>query len=168
MIRVDAGPHPVLAAAPPFPGAEGADGASAPLSYTHAMQLETLDRSSRLSHWMNAFAADEEAFASKAVFVEMRLRQALSSSVTLGVPNTFRCAVVCDAFERVAPMTGRYEGVLGLIWKELVRAISSRSMSSAECVNLGLLVVVQTKGASDDSVVTERCCTHHHLDVIAP
>jgi hypothetical protein len=34
---------------------------------------------------MNAFAADEEAFASKAVFVEMRLRQALSSSVSLGV-----------------------------------------------------------------------------------
>ena len=97
--------------------------ASAPLSYSHTMQLEKLDRSSRLSHWMSAFSADEEAFASKAVFVEMRLRQALSSSITLGVPNTFRCAVVCDAFERVAPMTGRYEGVLVLIWKELVRAI---------------------------------------------
>ena len=25
------------------------------------MKLETLDRSSRLSHWMSAFAADEEA-----------------------------------------------------------------------------------------------------------
>jgi len=49
------------------------------------------------------------------VFVEMRLRQALSSSVTLGVPNVFRTAVVCDAFERVAPMTGRYEGMLVLI-----------------------------------------------------
>ena len=72
-------------------------------------QLDALDRSSRLAHWMNAFAADEEAFASKAVFVEMRLRQALSSSVHLGVPNTFRIAVVCDAFERVAPMTGRCE-----------------------------------------------------------
>lgn len=94
-----------------------------PLPYQHAMQLESLDRASRLSHWMAAFAADEEAFASKAVFVEMRLRQALSSSVALGVPNTFRTAVVCDAFERVAPMTGRYEGVLVLIWKELVRAI---------------------------------------------
>ena len=96
---------------------------SAPLSYAQAMKLEALDRSSRLSHWMSAFAADEEAFASKAVFVEMRLRQALSSSVMLGVPNTFRCAVVCDAFERVAPMTGRYEGVLVIIWKELVKAI---------------------------------------------
>ena len=89
----------------------------------HSLQLEALDRSTRLAHWMDAFAADEEAFASKAVFVEMRLRQALSSSVQLGVPNTFRTAVVCDAFERVAPLTGRYEGVLVLIWKELVRAI---------------------------------------------
>ena len=93
------------------------------LSYAQALRLETLDRSSRLSHWMSAFAADEESFASKAVFVEMLLRQALSSSVTLGVPNTFRCAVVCDAFERVAPMTGRYDGVLVIIWKELVKAI---------------------------------------------
>jgi hypothetical protein len=26
-----------------------------------------VDRNTRLAHWMNAFAADEEAFASKAV-----------------------------------------------------------------------------------------------------
>lgn len=39
------------------------------------------------------------------------------------MPNTFRIAVVCDAFERVAPLTGRYEGVLVLIWRELIRAI---------------------------------------------
>ena len=69
-----------------------------------------------LSQWMDSYTAGEEEFASKAVFVEMRLRQALSSSVALGVPNTFRTAVVCDAFERVAPMTGRCEGVLVLIW----------------------------------------------------
>jgi hypothetical protein len=132
-----------------------------PYALAFSQQLETLDRSSRLAQWMSAFAADEEAFASKAVFVEMRLRQALSSSVSLGVlerasnliwtsalharahhgampcmqvltaapsvlpqvPNTFRIAVVCDAFERVAPLTGRYEGVLVLIWKELIRSI---------------------------------------------
>jgi len=56
-----------------------------PYALAFSQQLETLDRSSRLAQWMNAFAADEEAFASKAVFVEMRLRQALSSSVSLGV-----------------------------------------------------------------------------------
>ena len=88
-----------------------------------ALQLEAIDRSTRLAHWMDVFAADEEAFASKAVFVEMRLRQALSSSVTLGTPNTFRTAIVCDAFERVAPMTGRYEGVLVLCWKELIQSL---------------------------------------------
>ena len=44
-------------------------------------------------------------------------------SVLPQVPNTFRIAVVCDAFERVAPLTGRYEGVLVLIWKELIRSI---------------------------------------------
>ena len=55
------------------------------------------------------FAADEESFASKAS-VEMRLTGAELVG-HLGVPNTFRCAV-CDAFERVALMTGRYEGVL--------------------------------------------------------
>ena len=32
-----------------------------------ASQIESLDRNTRLAHWMNAFAADEEAFASKAV-----------------------------------------------------------------------------------------------------
>ena len=58
---------------------------STPYALAFSQQLETLDRSSRLVQWMNAFAADEEAFASKAVFVEMRLRQALSSSVSLGV-----------------------------------------------------------------------------------
>ena len=55
----------------------------------------------------------------------MRLRQALASSAKLGVPNTFRCAIVCDAFERVAPLTGRFESVLGLIWRELIRTIFS-------------------------------------------
>ena len=98
---------------------------SSPRALVQSQQLEALDRSTRLAHWMNAFAADEESFASKAVFVEMRLRQALSSSVSLGVPNTFRIAVVCDAFERVAPLTGRYEGVLVLIWKELIRSLFS-------------------------------------------
>ena len=87
------------------------------------LQLETIDRSNRLTHWMEVFQADEEAFASKAVFVEMRLRQALSSSVQLGTPNAFRTAIVCDAFERVAPMTGRYQGVLELCWKELMQSI---------------------------------------------
>jgi hypothetical protein len=45
------------------------------MPYQQAMQLEALNRSTRLSHWMAAFASDEAAFASKAVFVEMRLRQ---------------------------------------------------------------------------------------------
>ena len=86
-----------------------------------ANTLASVDTSSRLAHWLNAFAADEQSFASKAVFVEMRLRQALASSVAMGIPNVFRTAVVFDAFERVAPLTGRYEGVLGVIWREIVR-----------------------------------------------
>ncbi|KOO28130.1 hypothetical protein Ctob_003833 [Chrysochromulina tobinii] len=52
-------------------------------------------------------------------------RQALASSAMLGVPNAFRCAVACDAFERVAPLTGRFEGVLGLVWREIVRCLYS-------------------------------------------
>ena len=88
-------------------------------------QLEDLDRFERLNHWMSAFEMDEEGFKSKAVFVEMRLRQGLASSVQLGMPNAFHVAIVCDAFERVAPLTGRLEGVLVLIWRELVRAIFS-------------------------------------------
>ena len=40
------------------------------------------------------------------------IRQALASSAMLGIPNAFRCAVACDAFERVAPLTGRFEGTL--------------------------------------------------------
>ena len=37
-------------------------------------QLEALEISSRLGHWMHAFESDESCFASKAVFVELRLR----------------------------------------------------------------------------------------------
>ena len=76
-----------------------------------------------LAHWLATFASGEEAFASKAVFVEMRLRQALACSAMLSTPNTFRCAIVCDAWERVAPLTGRLEGVLSLLWSELLRCI---------------------------------------------
>lgn len=59
------------------------------------------------------------------LLIEMRLRQALQSSIELGVPNTFRIAIVCDAFERVAPFTGRLEGLLDVIWRELTQAIYS-------------------------------------------
>ena len=86
-------------------------------------RLEQLDTQSRLAHWLAAFENEEMSFASKAVFVEMRLRQALASSVQLGTPNVFRCAIVCDAFERVAPLTGRLESILGLCWHELIKCI---------------------------------------------
>lgn len=36
-------------------------------SHQASIHLEALDRTTRLAHWMNAFAADNEAFASKAV-----------------------------------------------------------------------------------------------------
>lgn len=62
-----------------------------------------------LSSWMDAYTEGEEEFASKAVFVEMRLRQALACSARLGAPNGFRAAIVCDAWERIAPLTGRYQ-----------------------------------------------------------
>ena len=95
------------------------------VSYANASAslLEEIDTDSRLGHWLRAFSLDEESFASKAVFVEARLRQAVASSEALDTPNAFRAAVVCDAFERVAPLTGRYETVLTLIWRELVRLI---------------------------------------------
>lgn len=59
-----------------------------------------------LSQWMESYNEDEEAFASKAVFIEMRLRQALACSARIGVPNQFRCAIVCDAWERVVRFPG--------------------------------------------------------------
>jgi hypothetical protein len=37
-----------------------------------------------------SYSEDEMAFASKAVFIEMRLRQALACSASIGVPNQFR------------------------------------------------------------------------------
>ena len=96
---------------------------STPPTRSALHRLEDTDTNDRLAHWMAAFESDEGSFASRAMFVEMRLRQALASSATLGSPNHFRCAVVCDAFERVAPLTGRFEGLLSVIWKELVAAI---------------------------------------------
>ena len=46
--------------------------------HVSSSQLEALDISSRLGHWMHAFESDETCFASKAVFVELRLRRARS------------------------------------------------------------------------------------------
>lgn len=88
-------------------------------------RLEDMETATRLTHWIEAFEGDEVSFASKAVFAEMRLRQALASSTQLGTPNAFRCAIVCDAFERIAPLTGRFESILGLIWPEILRSIYS-------------------------------------------
>jgi hypothetical protein len=76
-----------------------------------------------LANWVEQFERGEASFASKAVFVEHRLRQALACSATLGTPNTCRCALVCDAWDRVAPLTGRFEGMLQLLWSELLRCI---------------------------------------------
>ncbi|KOO24893.1 hypothetical protein Ctob_006027 [Chrysochromulina tobinii] len=76
-----------------------------------------------LSEWMASYSEDETAFASKAVFIEMRLRQALACSASIGVPNQFRCAIVCDAWERVVPFTGRLESMLKLLWSELLRCL---------------------------------------------
>ena len=76
-----------------------------------------------LSEWMASYSEDEMAFASKAVFIEMRLRQALACSASIGIPNQFRCAIVCDAWERVVPFTGRLESMLKLLWSELLRCL---------------------------------------------
>ena len=89
---------------------------------TQENEMELNAMRSVLGSWASAYEAETSNFASRAVFVEMRLRQALSSSTELGVPNLFRCAIVCDAWERVAPLTGRLSGVLGLIWTELLRS----------------------------------------------
>lgn len=80
-------------------------------------------RGSILSHWTAAYAGESDRFASTAVYVELRLRQALAASEALGAPNLFRCAVVCDAWERVAPLLGRYESLLSLVWRELLRCM---------------------------------------------
>ena len=87
--------------------------------------LRTIDEAGRLRHWLDSFEVEASAFKSKALLVEMRLRQALQSSRQLGVPNAFRTAIVCDAYERVAPFTGRLEGMLGLVWRELAQSIYS-------------------------------------------
>ena len=92
-----------------------------PYALAFSQQLETLDRSSRLAQWMNAFAADEEAFASKAVFVEMRLRQALSSSVSLGVLErasnlTWTSASHASAHHGALPSPQVLERASNLIW----------------------------------------------------
>jgi len=90
-----------------------------------------------LALWMENYNADRDGFASKAVFVEMRLRQALSASPSLGVPNIYRCALVCDAFERVAPLTGRFEGLLGLLWQELQKCIFADAPATAADAPVG-------------------------------
>ena len=72
----------------------------------------------------------QDTFASKAVFLEVRLRQALSSSSALGKPNLFRCALVCDAWERVAPLTGRHASLLSLLWVEIQQCIFADGIAS--------------------------------------
>ena len=78
---------------------------SAPLSYAQAMKLETLDRSSRLSHWMSAFAADEEAFASKAVLVE---HLAVRHAVLVDEPCHFHVEAAVARHIELAKLCRRY------------------------------------------------------------
>ena len=104
-------------------GAMEQPGASIPFAQPMDPELQTATMRAVLSQWMDSYHAGEETFASRAVFVEMRLRQALASSAALGTPNVFRCAIVCDAWERVAPLTGRFEGMLHLLWTELLRCL---------------------------------------------
>ena len=99
-----------------MPGGTAADGSAEPAATDAAMR-------SVLAHWMDSYDTSQSDFASRAVFVEMRLRQALACSASLGVPNVFRCAIVCDAWERVAPLVGPFESVLSLLWTELLRCM---------------------------------------------
>ena len=110
------------------PGASVAFAAKAPLADVDDDKAEPANtteamRRAVLSEWMASYSEDEMAFASKAVFIEMRLRQALACSASIGVPNQFRCAIVCDAWERVVPFTGRLESMLKLLWSELLRCL---------------------------------------------
>lgn len=109
------------------PGASVAFAAKAPLADVDDDKAEPANTTEAmravLSEWMASYSEDEMAFASKAVFIEMRLRQALACSASIGVPNQFRCAIVCDAWERVVPFTGRLESMLKLLWSELLRCL---------------------------------------------
>jgi hypothetical protein len=81
------------------PGASVAFAAKAPLADVDDDKAEPANTTEAmravLSEWMASYSEDEMAFASKAVFIEMRLRQALACSASIGVPNQFRCAIVC-------------------------------------------------------------------------
>ena len=110
--------HRPLRSAAPGPEERGA-------SFGFRLPSEELEdaQGAILSHWVGSHAEESDRFASSAVYVEMRLKQALAASSQNGAPNLFRCAIVCDAWERVMPMLGRYSRLFSLLWPELLKCI---------------------------------------------
>jgi len=113
---------------------------SAELSRTMDARLETMigwaeratDSSvadSRLSDWfgkwLTSYEQEQNAFRSAQVYGDIKMSEAVNSSSLqrLETPNRFRTAVVCDMFQRIMPIFGRYEGLMKQVRHEMMMSI---------------------------------------------
>lgn len=76
-----------------------------------------------MEKWIHEYAGPGH-FNSNAVFLEVRLRQAIAASVSQpGQPDRFRTAAVCDCLSRLPEAAGSFSRILQLLRAELLRAI---------------------------------------------
>ena len=78
-----------------------------------------------LGPWLRSFEAELEHFDSTAVFCEVRLREALRATSSMGAPNRVHTAVVVGVLAKVVggELFGRYSSLMQVLYAELLRAI---------------------------------------------
>lgn len=75
--------------------------------------------------WLASYELEQSAFRSTQLYGDIKMCETLNSSSLqrLGTPNRFRTAVVCDMFQRIMPIFGRYKGLMTHIRHEMMVSI---------------------------------------------
>ena len=114
-------PRPFLEYTPPPHGAVDEELPNAPPSVdADAMAPFMTDF---VAEWRLGFSAEQTAYKSFVLYMEVKLRQGLLVTARLGLPNPYRTAIVCECLERLSGVFGRYDACLRVLRGELLRAV---------------------------------------------
>ncbi|CAM9264206.1 unnamed protein product [Scytosiphon promiscuus] len=76
-----------------------------------------------MNRWTASFDADRVRFQSISVMCEQRLRKACVMTEHALMPNEFRTMAACEALGTMLPVFKRYDSLVTLVMKELLRSI---------------------------------------------
>ena len=85
-------------------------------------ESDQLVKLASLQEWVDSLDEEQAKWPSAAIYCEHKLREAYAKPVAQE-PDRGRTVVVCELFSRLLPLLGRYGAVLGLLHKEMQKAI---------------------------------------------